>query len=291
VLAHAVEASRASIDARAHELTVELAPEELVVEGDFDRLAQIFSNLISNAAKYTHSGGRIRVRLAHEQRDAVVEVIDNGIGIPRDALEHVFDLFSQVREHQRHAEGGLGIGLSLVKTLVAHHGGSVSATSPGIDMGSTFTVRLPLLQSPASEAEPDPESHRDSLQSPHRVLVVDDNVDAAESMASLIALHGHDVELAHGGLDALDKAQRFHPDLVFLDLGMPDVDGFETARRLRATAEGKQAVLVAVTGWGQPGDRERTSAAGFDAHMVKPMDQTALLQAFALADRAAGARE
>ena len=283
VLAHAVEASRASIDARGHELFLELPMEELVVKGDFDRLAQIFSNLISNAAKYTHSRGRIRVRVKRVDAHALVEVIDNGIGIPRDALDNVFDLFSQVREHQRHAEGGLGIGLSIVKSLVAHHNGTVSADSPGIGMGSTFRVRLPLLQSRASDSDSSaPRPPQSSTHSRHRILVVDDNVDAAQSMANLIALHGHDVEVAHDGLEALDKTQRFCPHLVFLDIGMPGLDGVETARRLRATPAGEQLVLVALTGWGQQADRDRTSAAGFDAHVVKPIDETTLLRTLAL---------
>jgi CheY-like chemotaxis protein len=198
----------------------------------------------------------------------------------------VFDLFSQVREHQRHSEGGLGIGLSLVKSLVTYHGGSVSVDSGGIGTGSTFTVRLPLFHAASSHPEPaTPELGRTPASHRHRILVADDNVDAAESMAALIAFHGHDAQVAHGGLEALEKAQRLRPDLVFLDLGMPDVDGLETARRLRATPEGQRAVLVALTGWGQSADRERTTAAGFDAHLVKPIDEKTLLRTLSMADR------
>ena len=285
VLAHAVEVSRASIDARDQELAVEVVPEDLAVDGDFDRLAQIFSNLLSNSSKYTGNRGHIRLRMTRDGECAVVDVIDNGIGIPAEDLPKVFELFSQVREHQHRADGGLGIGLSLVQSLVAYHGGSVSAYSAGLGTGSRFTVRLPLLVAPIESREAESPAARSSTQSRRRILVADDNVDAAESMARLIALYGHEVEIAHGGFEALKKAERFRPDLLILDIGMPDLDGLETASRLRATPHGKNAVLVALTGWGQPADRERTTAAGFDAHLVKPIDEPTLLQTLGLANR------
>jgi len=284
VLAHAVEVSRASIDSRDQELAVEVIPEELAVDGDFDRLAQIFSNLLSNSSKYTGNRGHIRLRMTRDGECAVVDVIDNGIGIPPEDLPKVFELFSQVREHQHRADGGLGIGLSLVQSLVAYHGGSVSAYSAGLGTGSKFTVRLPLLVAPVECRESEPPPPRSSTPSRRRVLVADDNVDAAESMARLIALYGHEVEMAHGGFEVLKKAQAFQPDLLFLDIGMPDLDGLETARRLRATPHGKNAVLVALTGWGQAADRERTTAAGFDAHLVKPIDEPTLRQTLGLAN-------
>ena len=285
VLAHAVEVSRASIDGRDQELAVEIVPEDLAVDGDFDRLAQIFSNLLSNSSKYTGNRGHIRLRMTRDGECAVVDVIDNGIGIPPEDLPKVFELFSQVREHQHRADGGLGIGLSLVQSLVAYHGGSVSAYSAGLGTGSQFTVRLPLLQDTVESRESEPTPARSSTQSRRRVLVADDNVDAAESMARLIALYGHEVEIAHGGFEVLKKAEAFRPDLLILDIGMPDLDGLETASRLRATPHGQKAVLVALTGWGQAADRERTTAAGFDAHLVKPIDEPTLRQTLGLANR------
>jgi PAS domain S-box-containing protein len=279
VLANSAEDVRSLMDARNQRLAVERDSEELAVMGDFDRLAQVFVNLLSNAAKYSEPGACIRLHLSREHDEAVARIIDHGIGIPREDLPHVFDLFSQVRVHQGRAQGGLGIGLSLVKNLVLMHGGTVSVDSAGSGMGSTFSVRLPLLPSATtgerhgSAADAAPRSARH-----HRILVVDDNEDAADSLAVLIRLLGHDVQLAHDGVEAMDQARAFHPDIVFLDLGMPRMDGIEAARRLRSSPGGEQLRLVALTGWGQATDRERTRAAGFDAHLVKPIDTTVLAQ-------------
>lgn len=282
VLSNSAEDVRSLMQARRQRLAVERDHEELLVMGDFDRLTQVFMNLLSNASKYSEPGSCIRLRLSREDHEAVVRVIDNGIGVPAEDLPHVFDLFSQVHVHQGRSPGGLGIGLSLVKNLVLMHGGSVGADSAGPGAGSTFTVRLPLLRSaargarvtPAALAAQDPALHR-------RILVVDDNVDAADSLAVLIRLFGHDVQLAHDGLEAVEKARSFQPDVVFLDLGMPHMDGIEAARRLRASPLGEHMRLVALTGWGQPADRERTRAAGFDAHLVKPLDTNTLAQVLA----------
>lgn len=282
VLHNSAEDVRSLMDERHQRLVIERDPGELPVTGDFDRLAQVFVNLLSNAAKYSEPGSSIRLCLSSEGNEAVARVIDNGIGIPPEDLPHVFDLFSQVHVHQGRTQGGLGIGLSLVKNLVLMHGGTVSVDSEGPGAGSTFTVRLPLLRSTngterATSAPPpvqDPALHR-------RILVVDDNVDAADSLALLIRLFGHDVQLAHDGLEAVDKARAFHPDVVFLDLGMPRMDGIEAARRLRASPLGEHMQLIALTGWGQPADRERTRAAGFDAHLVKPVDTNTLAQVLA----------
>jgi PAS domain S-box-containing protein len=277
VLTQSIDGAQAMIDTRDQQLYIDKTTEELIVDGDFDRLAQVFSNLLSNAAKYTPIGGRIRVIVARGKNEAVVQIVDSGIGIPAEHLEDVFDLFSQVRAHHGHADGGLGIGLSLVKTLVSLHGGSVSAYSAGEGEGSTFTVRLPLSAVDQSSAqEPPVPQKREGDFARRRVLVADDNVDAATSLALLLQIEGHEVAVVYDGAEAVDQVPHFRPDLVILDIGMPKMDGLEAARRIRATSEGKNLVLVAVTGWGQPADRERTRAAGFDAHLVKPVEGGAL---------------
>jgi CheY-like chemotaxis protein len=278
VLAAGVEGSRPAIDSRQHVLRLESGQEEVSVEGDFDRLVQVFSNLLSNAAKYTDRGGRIDLTLSREGDDAVVIVADSGVGIPAADLPHVFDLFSQVRAHQRHAEGGLGIGLSLVRRLLGLHGGSIAAASAGTGAGSQFTVRLPLLKTaPLSPVTANGRSTRARVPS-RRIIVADDNADAAGALATLLELEGHDVEVAHDGSEAVMKAFTFQPDLVFMDLGMPVMDGLEAARRLRALPSGERIRIVALTGWGQTGDRERSREAGFDRHYVKPLDPAALTE-------------
>ena len=287
VLASSVELSRESIAKHGHALHVADDAEGLHVEGDFDRLAQVFTNLLSNAAKYTDQPGHIRLRLHRddERVQAVVTVTDSGIGIPPADLPHVFDLFSQVRSHQGLAEGGLGIGLSLVKQLVDLHGGQVEARSGGAGQGSCFTVRLPLAAAPpALEAQaeahaPPPAATLEPPQAPasrKRVLVADDNADGAASLALLLELLGHEVCTAKDGVEAVEKAVDFKPDLVLLDLGMPRMDGFAAARQLRAMTTTRHTALVALTGWGQDTDRHRTRAAGFDAHLVKPVDAATL---------------
>jgi PAS domain S-box-containing protein len=272
VLASSMEAVQAVIDARQHELVVDPGDASLTVLGDVDRLAQVFSNLLSNAAKYTDPGGRIELKVAREGADAVVRIIDSGIGIPASELDHVFDLFSQVRSHQGRAEGGLGIGLSLVKRLVALHDGNVTAQSGGLGRGSTFTVRLKLLDEKSGGARASRAGLGAAGGSARRVLVVDDNADAAETMAALLRLLGHEVWIANDGRSALDKVRALGPDAVFLDLGMPGMGGLEVARHLRASVHGESVLLVAVTGHGQPQDRIDTRAAGFDWHLVKPVD-------------------
>jgi PAS domain S-box-containing protein len=276
VLAHSTEASQALIDARDQRLIVEKAEGELCVEGDFDRLAQIFANLLSNAAKYTEVGGEILVVLAREGTDVVIRVSDTGIGIPAEDLPHVFDLFSQVRVHQGRAEGGLGIGLALVRSLVSFHRGSIRADSEGPGKGSTFTVRLPSCRNErAEENNINPRSAQASTTR-CRVLIADDNEDAASSLATLLQLEGHEVATARDGLEAVEKARDFRPDLALLDLGMPRLDGIEAAKSLRALPGGAHLRIVALTGCGQQADRQRTREAGFDAHLVKPIDSAAL---------------
>jgi PAS domain S-box-containing protein len=271
ILTSSAEAARAAIDTHSHQLIIEPGTEELWVEGDFDRLTQIFSNLLTNAAKYTERGGRIELRVSRKGNYAVVNVSDNGIGIPSDDLPHVFELFSQVRLHQGRSEGGLGIGLAIVRKLVEMHQGTVSVCSDGSGKGSTFTVRLPLL----SDGAATPVHLHTKLTSsvpPRRILVVDDNTDAAVSFAVLLEHQGHEVATAHDGEEAVAKARVLRPHIVFLDLGMPRMDGLEAAKHLRALSDGEPMTLVALTGWGQKRDHERTREAGFDWHLLKPID-------------------
>jgi PAS domain S-box-containing protein len=285
VLAQSTEGCRAHVEAREQRLVIESTADELCVQGDFDRLAQVFSNLISNASKYTEAGGGIRVSLTKEKDEAVIRVIDTGIGIPVDDLPRLFELFSQVRSHQGHAQGGLGIGLSLVHNLVELHGGTVVASSLGPGTGSTFTVRLPLRSAPLhGHSETDQPITHSPVKC--RVLVVDDNEDAAASLAQFLQIHGHDVAIAHSGPSAIAQAPSFRPHVIFLDLGMPGMDGIETAYHLRNSASGNEALIVALTGWGQAEDRRRTQEAGFDAHLVKPADPRAIADLLARRRRA-----
>lgn len=275
VLATSVEATADSFKQRHHHLTIDQDAEEVQLEGDFDRLAQVFTNLLSNAAKYTYPGGQIRVCVTRAEGDVVVRVMDNGIGIPPGNVEHVFDLFSQVRAHQGMNSGGLGIGLALVKRLVSLHGGSVEVQSAGSGCGSVFTVRLPA-KAPTAAQQPRAGGHVFAARAPKRIVVADDNLDSVGALAELLELLGHEVWTAHDGLEALERAAEVKPDVVVLDLGMPRMDGFEAARRIRETPEGKSAFIVALTGWGQESDRRRTREAGFDMHLVKPVDPKAL---------------
>ncbi|MBG6082200.1 hybrid sensor histidine kinase/response regulator [Rubrivivax gelatinosus] len=270
----ALDACRAEVQRKRHRFViVEECGTDLVVRGDRVRLTQVLSNLLSNAAKYMDAGGTITVRVAHDAGQAVVEVSDTGVGIPRESLHKVFDLFSQVRNQQAYSQGGLGIGLSLVKQLVEMQGGSVSAASDGPGRGSTFAVRLPVVEAaePAAAAPVADGAGERPAERPLHVLVVDDQFDVASSLADMLRLEGHDVEVANNGVQALNLARGRRPDLVLLDLGMPGMDGFEVARRLRLQLDGEPRVrIVALTGWGQESDRERTKAASFDSHLVKP---------------------
>jgi PAS domain S-box-containing protein len=282
VLGSAVEASRAFIAARWHELVVAVQVEGLRVDGDPNRLAQVFSNLLFNSAKYTDRAGLITLTLERENDEAVITVQDNGIGIPPPALESVFQMFSQV--HAPRTEGGLGIGLCLVRSLVQMHGGSVTAFSEGLGLGSTFTVRLPLAEGAAATpdvaAQPGPRSRSD------RILVVDDNADAAEFLALLLEMEGHTVRTAADGEEAIEQAQAFDPDTIFMDLGMPRLDGVEAARRIRQLPRGRRVRIVALTGWGQEADRQRTREAGMDEHLVKPVTLEALQRVLGARGRA-----
>jgi PAS domain S-box-containing protein len=275
IVRSSTEAARTAIDVHGHELIVEPATEELWVEGDFDRCTQIFSNLLTNAAKYTERGGKIVLRFARDGDCAVVSVSDTGIGIPSADLPHVFELFSQVRLHQGRAEGGLGIGLSIVRKLVEMHHGTVSVSSEGSGKGSTFSVRLPLISGGAT-TRVDANTELPLSLSPRRILVVDDNTDAANSLSALLEHQGHQVTTAHDGAEAVGKARTLRPQIVFLDLGMPRMGGLEAAKHLRALANGEPMLLVALTGWGQTQDQQRTREAGFDLHLLKPISRAEL---------------
>jgi signal transduction histidine kinase/DNA-binding response OmpR family regulator len=296
VLAQAVEASRPEIESRRHSLEVTPPDRPLRLHGDPARLAQVFTNLLNNAAKYTEPGGRVWLTATAENGDAVVRVRDTGIGIPREMLADVFEPFLQVDRSLDRSQGGLGIGLTLVKRLVGKHGGTVEAHSEGPGKGSEFVVRLPLEarsshpgvrgdEPPALAGTPaagvflgTPEG---DLRTPQRVLVVDDNRDGADSLGMILRLSGYDVRLAHDGPEALAAAASFRPQVVVLDIGLPGMDGYEVARRLRADSPARDAVLVAVTGYGRSEDRARSRESGFDHHLVKPVDLDALARVLA----------
>jgi signal transduction histidine kinase/ActR/RegA family two-component response regulator len=270
VMAGAMETSSPLISANGHALDVHLPDQSLLVYGDATRLAQIVSNLLNNAAKYTPHGGRIELSANVEDGQAVISVKDTGVGIPGESLSKVFEMFTQIGRGAQRSQGGLGIGLALVKRLVELHGGSVEATSEGVGRGSTFVVRLPLAQDSEMQLDTPHEDRAAESSSAFRVLVVDDNVDAAESLAALLQLEGHDTRIAHDGDSALRIAAEFHPRVVFLDIGMPGKDGYQVARELRTQDATRDAVLVALTGWGAQEDRARSRDAGFDHHLTKP---------------------
>jgi PAS domain S-box-containing protein len=272
VVEAAVELTRPFVTERKHELTVHAPAEPVHVLGDFERLTQIIGNLLSNAAKYTPAGGRIEVHTqAGDGGDAVVRVRDTGFGIPEERLEEIFEMFTQVPEHRAHiGGGGLGIGLALARRLAELHGGTLAAASEGLGKGSEFTLRLPLATKTATE--PSHISNDTEVpSSPRRVLVVDDNVDAADSLSFVLELQGHEARVTYDAESALAAAAAFEPEVVLLDIGLPDVDGYETARRIRALRGGERMRLIAVTGWGQEEDKQRAREAGFDAHVTKPV--------------------
>jgi PAS domain S-box-containing protein len=270
VLAGAVEASRPLIDEAHHELVVALPDEPIAIDGDAVRLGQVFANLLNNAAKYTDPGGRIEVSARREGAEAVVSVRDSGIGIAPEKLPLLFRMFAQVDRSAR-AQGGLGIGLALVRRLVQLHGGQVEATSEGLGCGAKFVVRLPISE--GGEGKPAGGPTRGAPALPQRrVLVVDDNRDAADSLGLLLGLLGAEVRVEHDGASALGAMEAWQPSIALLDIGMPGMDGLELARRIRAEPRHAAMRLVALTGWGQAEDRERTRAAGFDHHLIKPVD-------------------
>jgi PAS domain S-box-containing protein len=289
VVRTALETSASLIDAGGHRLAVDLPPQPLPMDADPTRIAQVVSNLLNNAAKYTPQGGHIALKVRVDGDQALLTVSDTGVGLPPEAIEKVFEMFAQVPGTGK-PHGGLGIGLSLVQSLVALHGGSVSAASPGVGQGSTFTVRLPLLTQRSDTMADTTSAQPVSPSSQLHVLVVDDNTDAAESLGVLLDIEGHAAHIAHTGADALQVAQSQALDVVFLDIGLPDMTGYDVARRLRMLPSMQNTMLVALTGWGTQDDRQRTREAGFDRHLTKPAELPAveeLLRAAAQAKTAA----
>ncbi len=284
-VARAVETARPLVEARRHELTVALPPGPLPLEADLPRIAQAFANLLNNAAKFTPPGGRLALTAAVEGGRAVVRVRDNGVGIRAEMLPRVFDLFAQADQSLDRSPGGLGVGLTLARSLVELHGGTVEAHSDGPGRGSEFVVRLPIADCGLriADSADNPQSAIRNPQS-RRVLVVDDNRDAAESLTMLLRAAGHEVQTAHSGPAALEAARAFRPEAVLLDIGLPGLDGYEVARRLRGEAGCGGALLVAVTGYGQDEDRRRAREAGFDHHLVKPADLATLQEILARAE-------
>ena len=282
IVARAVELAQPLIDARKHSLTVSLLSEPALLEADPARLSQALANVLNNAAKYTNEGGRIWLTFERHGNDLVISVRDTGVGIPKELLPHVFDLFVQEDRSLERAQGGLGIGLTLVRNLVEMHGGNIQATSAGPGQGSEFVMRLPVL---LKNLPPNPpilrETRAKEAVPPRRILVVDDNADSAESLALLLRHAGHQVETAYDGAAALEATRRNPPDVVLLDIALPRISGLEVARRMRSELGLNHALLVAMTGYGQVEDQIRSREAGLNAHLVKPVDLNALTELIA----------
>ncbi|MDQ3205232.1 MAG: PAS domain-containing protein [Pseudomonadota bacterium] len=286
VIHNAVEISQSTIDAAGHQLYTSLPAQPLLVEVDPTRMAQVIGNLLTNAAKYTPRNGRIEVSAMREGAHVCIRVCDNGVGLAPEALPRIFDLFSQVGRTLDRSQGGLGIGLALAKRIVEMHGGSVEARSAGPHCGSSFSVRLPVeIQDPRERSRP---IHADGgearAETSLRVLVVDDNVDAADTMQSMLELLGHETRSVHTGLEAVSAVDSMAPDVVFLDIGLPDIDGYEAARRIRSMDPRHEVTLVALTGWGADADLQRSSDSGIDRHLTKPADPEMVRQILASYD-------
>jgi PAS domain S-box-containing protein len=275
VIDHAVETCRPVVDEAEHALIVDVPAEPIHLHADKVRVAQIVANLLNNSAKYTERGGEIRLTARAQGGQAIISVKDNGIGIPREMLGHVFDMFTQIDPSLERAQGGLGIGLTLVKRLVEMHGGAIDAQSEGPGRGSEFVVRLPIA--PPRNGAPQPAPAVVDADPPRRkILVVDDNRDSAKSLAMLLKLRGHEVHTAFDGMEAFTAAESVQPEVVLLDIGLPKLNGYEVARKIREQPWGESIVLVALTGWGQDEDRRKSKEAGFDHHFVKPVEQSVL---------------
>jgi CheY-like chemotaxis protein len=274
VIAQAVETVEPQLRQKQLRLSVisAIAYESLYVNGDFARLVQCVSNILSNAAKFTDPGGEISLRTHADNSTAVIQVADTGAGITPELLPRIFDLFVQGDRTLDRTQGGLGIGLAIVKRLVQMHGGEVAAESPGLERGSTFEIRLPRVARPQAQ---NPEAVAFKA-TPQRVLVVDDNLDAANSLAALLNLQGHETQAVYSGREALERIESFRPNVALIDIGLPKMNGYELAKRLREALCGEALRLVALTGYGQVEDRERAQAAGFDGYLVKPVDMAAL---------------
>ncbi|HJT50573.1 MAG TPA: ATP-binding protein, partial [Nitrosospira sp.] len=255
-----------------HRLFISSPKESLLLDADPTRMAQVVSNLLNNAAKYTSKGGRIELSAERDGSEVIIRVRDNGVGLKSEALSEVFELFSQIGKTLDRSQGGLGIGLALVKRLVEMHNGSIVAESQGLGQGSTFVVRLPLAATQIIKRQVAGAGDSCSLSVPRRILVVDDNVDGAETLAMLLMLSGHTVETVHTGPDALKAAQTFQPNVMFLDIGLPGLSGYEVAQQLRSDSNMEGLILVALTGWGSEDDRRRARIAGFNYHLTKPVE-------------------
>jgi len=287
----AVETSRPVTEAAGHALNLALPEEPIWLAADPTRLSQVICNLLTNAAKYTPEGGSIKLAAAMEGGEIVFRVTDTGLGIPPEMLGEVFEMFTQVDRSLDRAQGGLGIGLALVKRLVELHGGTITALSPGLGAGSTFIVRLPLVEACARGMSPGTPGDATSARSPtsgRRVLVVDDNVDGAASLAKVLQICGHETRTAHSGPEALDAARPFKPEVVFLDIGLPGMSGYEVAKRLRGEPSLSGAVLVALTGWGSEDHKRQSREAGFDFHLTKPVEVTTIESVLARVGRGRG---
>jgi signal transduction histidine kinase len=276
---NAVEAVRPLCDARGHELVVTLPAQPMHLHADPTRLTQVVTNLLTNACKFTGQGGRITVSVEQEGLQGVIRVSDNGIGMAPSELTRIFEIFAQVDRSRDSTSEGLGLGLALVKTLVEMHDGTVEARSEGLGQGSEFVVRLPLVHSSAPESRTSADEGSKKQAASSRVLVVDDNRDVAGSLAMVLELAGHHVEMVHDGPSAIKKAASYQADVILLDIGMPGMNGYEVARQIRAQGQ-KGLTLVAITGWGQDEDRQLSKEAGFDAHLVKPVDFQVLMKLF-----------
>ena len=273
----AIESSRPAIEASGNALKLTLPEEPVWLHADPTRLAQVVGNLLTNSAKYTPSGGRIELAATLESGEVVIRVADNGLGIPPGMLTDVFEMFTQVNRSLDRSQGGLGIGLALVKRLIALHGGAITAFSRGLGQGSTFTVRIPKVDAGSEGPERRPGPDAALAQTPsclRRVLVVDDNVDGAESLMTLLKMRGHEARCAHTGPDALNAARSFRPEAVLLDIGLPGMNGYEVAKCFRREPSLSGALLIAITGWGSEENKQRSSEAGFDFHLTKPVEVT-----------------
>jgi PAS domain S-box-containing protein len=271
VVAQAVEMCQATAERSKHELTIDLPREPIYLNGDPARLAQVFGNLLNNACKYTEPGGRIWLTGKRQGSDVLVSVKDTGIGIPRHMLPQIFEVFTQGGRTLERSQGGLGIGLALAKRLVEMHDGVIEAFSQGPGLGSEFVVRLPLLVETQPAQLPPPPDQEPQSPKPRRILVVDDNLDSANSLSRLLEMVGNETFTAHDGLKAVEAAEQFRPEVMLLDIGLPTMNGYDACRRIRSQPWGKKILLIALTGWGQEEDRRQSKEAGFDFHLVKPV--------------------
>jgi CheY-like chemotaxis protein/two-component sensor histidine kinase len=275
VIQQAIEVASPLIDAAGHKVIVDLPNEPIYLNADRARLAQLFGNLLNNSSKYTGPEGTISLTAKRIDGEVLVTVKDNGAGIPQDKLDSIFDMFMQVDRSSEQSQEGLGIGLTLVKRLTEMHGGSIEARSAGEGQGSEFIVRLPILSKPEVLSQPENAVEK----SPERcILIVDDNRDSADSLAMLLEITGNKTHMAHDGAEALEAVEKYRPEVVLLDIGLPKLDGHEVCRRVRQQPWGKDIIVIALTGWGQEDDRRKSEEAGFNGHLVKPVDYDKLLE-------------